>query len=176
MEKNKIIELILIREKHYLKITEKLFQLFSKELKQGMEEALYDGKNLELYVNDIGLVPQNFRFARIEGKIAKHDIGEKIHIDDTKFIEITLDNFWDFADTFTIIIPVALLDEPEVSKIAKYLKLVKENDGQIPENLLNANNIKKSKAMGEREFVQVAKELDEAQLLALKLLKSNSVH
>jgi hypothetical protein len=173
MDKNKVIELILKREKHYIQVTEQIFTIFNRELKQGIENALFDGQAIELYVNDIGIVPQNFRFVRVEGKLAKYDIGESLEIDETKSVDITLENFWDFADAFTIIIPVSLLDKPETEKIEEYLKLVKENEGNIPPSILESNKIESN---NDKEFVQVERELDDIQKMALKSLKSKSVH
>lgn len=176
MVKNQILEIIKEREKTYVKLTEDAIKLFIDPLKDAMQEAFYDSRNVELYILDVGIVPQNFRFLRIEGKIITVNIGDVIEVEGES-IEIDLENIWDFATPFSMIVPAALLDDADSSKLSEYLIKVKENNNKIPESLMkkhspsSSNDTKRSK-----EFEKVDKDLDETQRMELKYLKNLSVH
>lgn len=173
MTKNRVMELLKSREKNYIKTTEDAMRLFIMELKEALEEEFYGGKTVELFLTDLNIIPQNFRFVKIEGKLNTLSIGDKIDTGDGE-IELTLENFWDFSKNFSLIIPISLLDEAEVEPIQEYLREVKNNADKIPQQILDNNKVTSDNAI--KEFKKVEKELDEVQLMALKLFKSASVH
>lgn len=173
MIKNRLLEIIKDREKSYVEKTEKAIEIFLPNLKKGMEIAFFDSKEIELYVLDVSILPQNFRFLRIEGKFITTSIGDKIKIDD-ELVEVDIENLWDFARPFSVIVPASLLDEGEPEDLSDYLLKVRENNDRIPVKILKENPSSVSTA--KKEFEKVDKELDEAQLFALKYFKSPSIH
>lgn len=168
-----MLEIIKEREKTYVEKTEKAIEIFLPNLKRGMELALFESENIELYVLDVSILPQNFRFLRVEGKFITASIGEKIKVDD-ELVEVDIENLWDFAKPFSVIIPASLLDEGEAEDVAEYLTKVRENDDKIPVKILKENTSDISTV--KKEFEKVDKELDEAQVFALKYFKSPSIH
>lgn len=173
MRKSRLLEIMRDREKVYVEKTEQAIEMFLPTLKKGMELAFFDSQEIELYVLDIFIVPTNFRFMRIEGKFITVSLGDKIKIDDN-LVEVDMENLWDFAKPFSVMIPASLLESGEAGDIAEYLIKVRENNDKIPaeilkENTSNVNTVKK-------EFKKIDKELDEAQLFALKYFKSPSIH
>lgn len=170
--KNKILEIIKNRDKSYISETEKALEIFLLDLKKSMQRVLFDSKPIELFITDIGILPQNFRFCKLEGKIAKKEIGDKLMESVDSDAEVNLDNFWDVAEPFTLIIPFSLLDEPVVDTLDEYFTKVKENEGKIPESTLdNKNDNEETK-----EFFNAKKELDSTQKLDIKYIKNSSVH
>lgn len=173
MNKNRILEIIKNREKSYVEKTEEAINLFLPNLKRGMEIAFFESKQIELYILDVSILPQNFRFLRVEGKLITNFIGDKIEVEG-ETIEIDIENLWDFARPFSIVLPASLLDEGEAEDVSKYLIQVRENNDKIPVSILKENHDDISTV--KKEFKKVNKELDEAQLFALKYFKSPSVH
>lgn len=174
MVKNDLLELIKEREKTYVKITEQAINMFIQPLKEAMEKAFFDSNSIELYILDVGIVPQNFRFLRVDGKLITVNVGDKLDIDGEN-VEVDLENLWDFAKQFSIIIPAALLDDAETDQIVDYLIKVKNNNDKIPESIMKENKVTPSDNEI-KEFQKINKELDDSQLMELKYLKSSSIH
>lgn len=170
--KNKILEAIKDRESYYVKSTEKVISSFILEVKEALEHSLFKGSTVELFINDVSILPQNFRFCRLEGRVATYTIGDKITTKDGGSVDIGLENFWDFAEFFTLVIPFSLLDEPEVEKLTEYFLAVKKNDGKM----LDMSDNKSQRNAETKEFVGMDKELDHVQKFILKTLKNSSVH
>lgn len=174
---NRVLELLKTREKTYMALTEQALKAFIHELKTALEKEFYQGKTVELFLTDINIVPQNFRFARIEGKVNTNDIGQTITTATGEEVEITLENFWDFSSNLVLIIPFSLLDEADPDMLANYIKQLKENSLKMPEGVLKENSISTpEEQIVENSFTKVDKTLDDVQLMALKLLKSISIH
>lgn len=174
MVKNKLLELIKDREKSYVQNTERVIEMILPSLKEGLEKAFYNSENVDLYILDVGIVPQNFRFLRIDGKIITVDIGDKIDVGEGQ-VEVDIENIWDFARQFSLIIPALLLDEKNSDQIADYLIKVKDNNDKIPESVMKEHKIDREYE-NVREFEKVDKKLDKTQLIALKYFKSSSIH
>jgi len=177
MSENKLLNILKSRERNFTKLTEQALRIFIVELRDAVSKELYNNEPIELFLFDVSILPQNFRFARVEGKINTYDIGDKIETENGD-IEITLENFWDFSKTFSIIAPMSLLDEPDVDMLCEYLRQVKDNSDKIPESILQEYNISDTNGTNSEigEFAKIDKELDELQLMALKLTKNVSVH
>lgn len=175
MVKNRILELIKKREKYYADTTEEAIKLFIHPLKDALEQALYIGHDIELHVLDISIVPQNFTFLRIEGKVLTVSVGDTVTVEDDT-VTVDIENLWDFANPFVLIIPASFLDEAESSQIVGYLNKVKENAGKVPMEYLNNTQHSQTESRVLKEFITLDKKLDEVQLMALKLLKTNSIH
>jgi len=175
MIKSEILEIIKNRERAYVESTERAIELFLPTLKAGLEKALFQSKNIEMYILDVSIVPQNFRFLRIDGKIITVNVGEKMKLED-EVIEVDLENIWDFAKPLSVIIPASLLDEGDENAIADYFIKVRENDDKIPNSIMSDSNAPEVKDTNVTEFEKSDKNLDEVQLMALKYFKSPSIH
>lgn len=171
--KNRVLETIKNREKNYTQLTEQAIGYFINDLKAAMENSLFKDSNIELFINDVAILPQNFRFCRIEGRVALYSIGDKISVNSEDSVEIGLENFWDFAEIFTVVIPFSLLDEPDVDKLVEYFNKVKENGDKIPDETIK--KLKKEEETN-KDFLKVNKDLDDIQKLSMKIMKNSSVH
>lgn len=172
--KNNVLETIKEREKMYATLTEKAIKIFINELRDAMQQALFDGNTTELFINNVGILPQNFRFCRVEGKISPHDLGDKIELETGEIVEIGLENFWDYSELFTVIVPFSLLDEPDVEQLIEYFQKVKENDGEIPMDTKLRHN-KEIENDSDKNIVGELN-LDDTQKALLKTLKNTSLH
>ena len=176
---NRVLKLIREREKNYIELTEQAIELFISELKPAIEKHLFNGKVIELYLNNVGILPQNFRFCVIEGKVSTDFIGDIVTLATGEEVEITLDNFSEVAESFTLVVPFSLLDDADEERFAEYFMKAKETDGMVDTakiEKLTSSDGKGGEAPKTSEFTKVDKEFDETQKMAMKYIKNVSIH
>ena len=166
-------EMLKEREKAYMEATGEMVAHFFLPLKQAVEEHIYNGNETKLVIQNLVPVPINLNYVSLILRAASYKVGDNISIhgdESKKTLEVTGENFWEFADTITMNVPITVLESADEATIYAYLEQMEIGDDtddeemQIPVDLDDADGDE----LG----------LDDAQksLLSLYNSKSDSKH
>lgn len=177
-----IAEVLRSREDISAKLTQKILKHFINEIKEAIQQELYD-EPIDLFLFNIQFLPENTNFVCIEGKVSTFNLGDDTP-DYSEDPHITEENYWKYGEYLNIIIPLELIEKPDVNEMTNYIKQLGNNNSLIPPNIIekysknnNEDESPKFNIQDESAIVSdLNKDLDEIQVMALKLYDNTSIH
>lgn len=177
------------REENYIKKTEEILMGFFQPLKKALEDVIYGGEKITIVIKGLRPITQNLNYISLSISAANYEIGDLVPVEkesednlfgDTE--QITEENFWKFADTINLNIPISVLETKDETTMIEFLEEVYDHEIPIPdddgesaetiEDLLKGKTAKKRSE--EKDFINFDEnsELDDAQRTVFDLYNS----
>ena len=164
-EELKIKEILKIREKNYLYCTQKILEKFLPQLKESIEEVVYENEEIDFLVKNVYPITENLNYISIISLIATYSMGDIVPVQleegGTKPIEVTEENYWNLADSLVINIPITVLESQDKDIIIEFLQEIYD-EGNVVDDMHPDNDDKSANTKPDSSDFD-SSELDEVQ-------------
>lgn len=162
------------REKKYIQATNEIVSHFFYPFKEAIEKEIYNEKDTQLVIQNLLPIPSNLDYVNMVLRVTSYKVGDIISVpsEDSdqmpRKVEVTEKNFWYYADTIALNIPVSVLESADKKTIIAYLNQL---DLTIDDDILDFDDENDNKELAEGFNEE---ELDETQKSLLKLYNQES--
>jgi len=172
------------REQHYLATTQEILEVFLPPLSDAIKDVIYDGKPINILVKGVYPVIDNLNYISIIAKVSDFSIGDIISVIDdsntenvaenvaedvTEDIEITKNNYWKWASTITLNMPISVLETQDENAMMEFLNEVYDEDS-IETTFINEDG----KILDDETFDESKLDKTQQELLGLQVYGKNN--